>query len=135
VKVSGSYHLPYGVNLGANLNSRQGYPFPQAIRTPNRANSGGTADVNLDPLGDTRLPAFTQVDVRVDKTFTFGRVQLRPTFDVFNAMKREYGTCPQTTPGIDGRERPQWNRGAARCALRCAGPVVEGRSMEPATAA
>ncbi len=86
VKASGTYNLPYGVNLGANLNSRQGYPFPQAIITPNRANSGGTATVNLDEFGSSRLPAFTQVDLRVDKNFTFGSVQLKPTFDVFNAM-------------------------------------------------
>jgi hypothetical protein len=86
IKASGTYQLPYGVNLGANLNSRQGYPFPQAIITPNRANSGGTATVLLDPLGENRLPAFTQVDFRVDKNFMFGRVQIKPTFDVFNAM-------------------------------------------------
>jgi hypothetical protein len=85
-KASGTYNLPYGVNLGANVNSRQGYPFPQAIRTPNRANSSGTADVNLDKLGDNRQPTFTQVDFRVDKSFAFGRVQLRLTFDVFNVM-------------------------------------------------
>ena len=84
VKASGTFQLPYQVGLGANLNSRQGYPFPQAIITPNRANSGGQASVLLDPLGDNRLPAFTQVDIRVDRNFTFGRVQLKPTFDVFN---------------------------------------------------
>jgi hypothetical protein len=42
--------------------------------------------VNLDPLGDNRLPTFTQVSFRLDRNFTFGRVQLKPTFDVFNAL-------------------------------------------------
>ncbi len=84
VKMSGSFQLPLGINLGANLNSRQGYPLPQSIITPNRANSGGQATVLLDPLGENRLPAFTQMDVRVDKNFRFGRVQIKPTFDVFN---------------------------------------------------
>jgi hypothetical protein len=86
VKASGTLQLPYRVNLGANFNSRQGYPFPQAIITPNRANSGGQATVLLDPLGENRLPAFTQVDVRFDRNFMFGRVQLKPTVDVFNLM-------------------------------------------------
>lgn len=86
VKASGTYHLPSDVNLGANINSRQGYPFPQAIITPNRANSGGTAIVTLDPLGENRLPTFAQLDLRVDKNFRLGRVQLKPTFDVFNVM-------------------------------------------------
>ena len=86
VKVSGTYSLPYGIGLGANLNSRQGYPFPQAIRTPDRANSGGQADVHLDPLGDTRQPAFTQIDFRVDKRIVFRTIELKPTFDVFNVI-------------------------------------------------
>jgi hypothetical protein len=86
VKTSGMYNLPYGFNVGANFIARQGYPNPQAIITPNRANSGGQATVNLDPLGDNRHPTFTQVDFRLDKSFTFGRVTLKPTFDVFNAM-------------------------------------------------
>jgi hypothetical protein len=40
--------------------------------------------VLLDPLGDNRLPTFTQMDLRVDKNFRLGRLQLKPTFDVFN---------------------------------------------------
>jgi hypothetical protein len=84
VKVSGTYQLPYGLNLAASVNSRQGYPFPAAIRTPNRANSGGQADVHLDPLGDVRQPNLTQVDFRIDKSFNLGRMSLRPSFDVFN---------------------------------------------------
>jgi hypothetical protein len=84
VKVSGTYALPYGINVAGSLNSRQGYPFPAGVLTPNRANSGGQATVTLDPLGDVRLPSLHQVDVRLDKTFDFGRVSLRPTLDVFN---------------------------------------------------
>lgn len=84
-KIAGVVQLPYGVNFAGSLNSRQGYPFPPAIRTPNRANSGGQADVLLDPLGDNRQPALHQVDLRFDRNFTFGRVVLRPTFEVFNA--------------------------------------------------
>lgn len=84
VKASGVYQLPYSFNVSASWQARQGYPFPQAIRTPNRANSGGQADVNLDPLGDSRHPNFQQFDVRVDRRFQFGKVSLRPTFEVFN---------------------------------------------------
>jgi hypothetical protein len=86
LKLSGSYDLPRGIHVGANFNSRQGYPFPQAIRTPDRANSGGQADVHLDPLGEVRQPAFTQIDFRVDRRFVVKSVQVTPTFDVFNVM-------------------------------------------------
>jgi hypothetical protein len=78
------YQAPLGINLGVAYNARQGYPFPQAIRTPSRANSGGTADVNLDPLGENRLPNFQNLDLRVDKRFTFNRVTIRPQMDIFN---------------------------------------------------
>ena len=84
MKVSGSYLLPWTINLAASVNSRQGYPYPAGILTPNRANSGGQTTVHFDPLGDERLPALTAVDFRVDKTFDLGKIQLRPTFDVFN---------------------------------------------------
>ena len=85
-KLGASYDLPYGIKLGAKLNSRQGYPFPQAIRTPDRANSGGQADVQLDPLGATRLPAFTQIDFGVDRRFRIKGMQLTPILEVFNVL-------------------------------------------------
>jgi hypothetical protein len=84
MKVSGAYQLPYGLNIAGSVNSRQGYPFPAAIRTPNRANSGGQADVHLEPLGDVRHPALTTVDFRLDKNLNVGRMSLRPSFEVFN---------------------------------------------------
>ncbi len=85
VKLSGTYMLPLDINVAASYNARQGYPFPQAIRTPSRANSGGTADVNLDPLGENRQPNYQQFDFRVDRRFRLGRMTLRPSLDLFNA--------------------------------------------------
>jgi hypothetical protein len=85
VKVAGSYVLPWDINVAASYNARQGYPFPQAIRTPNRANTGGQADVNLDEFGSVRQPNYQQLDVRLDKRFTFGRTTIRPSLDIFNA--------------------------------------------------
>ena len=35
-----------------------------------------------------RVPAFDQVDFRVDKTFTFGRTKLQPMLDVFNLFNK-----------------------------------------------
>ena len=53
-KVSGRVQLPWEFNLAGNVGSRQGFPFPQSILTPNRANGGGQAQVLLDPMGDLR---------------------------------------------------------------------------------
>jgi hypothetical protein len=85
VKANGIYTLPwYDIGLAGNLNYRQGYPFPQSILSPNRANQAGQIQILLDPLGDVRLPNVYTVDFRVDNTFTFRTVKVVPSMDVFN---------------------------------------------------
>jgi hypothetical protein len=84
LKLSGRYTLPGDVNLAASYNGRQGYPFPQAVQTPNRANGSGRATVLLDRLGDVRLDNLHMVDFRLDKVVRFGSRSLTPTFEIFN---------------------------------------------------
>jgi hypothetical protein len=84
VKLSGTYQPFWDLNLAASYNGRQGYPFVASVLTPNRANQAGTLQVNLDPAGDSRLPNLHTIDFRIDRTFRFGKTQLRPTLDVFN---------------------------------------------------
>ena len=84
VKVNGRVQLPYEFNLAANLASRQGFPFPQSVLTPNRANGGGQAQVVLDPMGDLRYENTFSMDLRVDRNFRFGTVTLVPALDIFN---------------------------------------------------
>ncbi|MPZ20204.1 MAG: TonB-dependent receptor [Luteitalea sp.] len=84
VKVSGRYTLPYDINIAGFYNARQGYPFPQAIRSPSRENQAGEEDVLLERKGEVRLDALQTVDVRIDKTFRFGVATLRPSMDIFN---------------------------------------------------
>ena len=83
-KVTGRVMLPWDINVAGGMNSRQGYPFPQSILTPNRANGGGTAQILLDPLGDVRLDTTTTIDLRVDKVFRLGNVSIVPAMDIFN---------------------------------------------------
>jgi hypothetical protein len=84
VKLSGTYQMPYDLNLGVSYQGRQGYPFPQGILTPNRANQAGQVTALLDPLGDVRLDNYHQLDMRLDRPFTFGAVRIIPAMDVFN---------------------------------------------------
>jgi hypothetical protein len=84
VKVSGRYTLPLDINLAAFYNGRQGYPFPQSILTPNRANGAGQAQILLDPLGESRLDNLHMMDFRIDKVFRFGDRSFTPTFEIFN---------------------------------------------------
>ncbi len=82
--VNGRVQLPWEFNLAANLLSRQGFPFPASILTPNRANGGGTAQVQLDPMGDVRYETMVTADFRLDRTFRLGMVTLVPALDIFN---------------------------------------------------
>ena len=86
VKASGMYTLPWaGINIAANTQYRQGYPFPQAIRTPARRNQAGRVNVLLDPMGDVRLENVFTLDLRIDKAFQIGKLRLVPQVDMFNA--------------------------------------------------
>jgi hypothetical protein len=84
VKITGQYTLPWGMSVAGFYNARQGYPFPQAILTPSRANRAGTTLVLLDPLGSKRHPNFQTIDFRIDKSFRFGQARIIPSVDVFN---------------------------------------------------
>ena len=83
-KVNGRYTMKWDINLAANYQARQGYPYLQTILSPNRANGAGTIQTQLDPLGELRLDNLQTVDVRVDKTFRFGSFTLVPAIDIFN---------------------------------------------------
>ncbi|MGE3188934.1 MAG: carboxypeptidase regulatory-like domain-containing protein, partial [Vicinamibacterales bacterium] len=84
VKLGGQYTLPYDINISGFYNARQGYPFPQGIQSPNRANSAGQAVVLLDPFGDVRLPNLQTLDFRLDKSIKVASMTLRPSMEVFN---------------------------------------------------
>jgi hypothetical protein len=84
LKGSGRVMLPWDFNLALSYLGRQGFPFPQSIITPNRANSAGTAQILLDPLGAKRYDNLHTMDFRVDRTFRFGSISVIPALDVFN---------------------------------------------------
>jgi hypothetical protein len=84
IKGSGRVMLPWDFNVAMSYSGRQGFPFPQSILSPARANGIGTAQVLLDPLGDVRLDTLQTFDFRVDRPFRFGGVSVVPALDVFN---------------------------------------------------
>jgi hypothetical protein len=85
-RMSGAYTLPWQkIGVAATYNARSGYPFEAIVLTPSRPFAAGTASVLLDKVGDVRLPTFKQVDLKVDKPFTFfNRVKASVSMDVFN---------------------------------------------------
>jgi hypothetical protein len=97
ISANGSYQAPWGINLGANLVSRQGYGAPYFYRTSTHDPLIAKKNVLLvNNIDDYRLPAVTSFDARVEKMFTFGKVNLAADFDVFNlfnagtVLRRQY---------------------------------------------
>ncbi|HEV8209010.1 MAG TPA: TonB-dependent receptor [Vicinamibacterales bacterium] len=83
-KLSGMYQAPLGINVSAFYNARQGYPQEISVQTPSRVNGVAQVDVLLNPVGDTRLPNYQNVDFHVDRAVKVGTVRFVPSLDVFN---------------------------------------------------
>jgi hypothetical protein len=83
-KLSGMYQAPYGINLSAFYNGRQGYPFEAIVLTPTRPNNGGQASVLLDAVGENRLPTFQNVDIHVERPVKIFTSHIVPSIDIFN---------------------------------------------------
>jgi Carboxypeptidase regulatory-like domain/TonB-dependent Receptor Plug Domain len=83
-KVSGLYNLPYDINISAFYNARQGYPFERVVQGPSRANGAGIPLVLLDPIGESRLPAYQNLDFHVERPIKAGTTRFIPSIDIFN---------------------------------------------------
>lgn len=83
-RATAMYSLPWNINVSGFLNGHQGYIVPYGFTTPARANGAGTVTVVLQPYGESRLPNFWQLDMKVEKPIQLGRVRLRPQATLFN---------------------------------------------------
>jgi hypothetical protein len=83
-KLSGLYQAPLGFNVSAFYNTRQGYPQEITVQTPTRQNGAGQVDVLLNPVGETRLPNFHNVDFHVERAVRVMNLNFVPSLDVFN---------------------------------------------------
>jgi len=89
-KLSGLYQAPYGINLSATIFAREGYVYP-TYALKYRPNVG-TSNIYGHPgsagkFGDTRLPNFVELNVRIEKTFNvFENATVTLAADAFNAL-------------------------------------------------
>lgn len=84
--VTGLYQFPLGVNLGANFFGRQGYPFLPYVRVLTGDIADNRPRILIGKAGDFRLDNLYQLDLRLEKTFTIGRVAITPAAEVFNVI-------------------------------------------------
>ncbi|MCM2268848.1 MAG: TonB-dependent receptor [Thermoanaerobaculia bacterium] len=91
---------PWGFNLAASVNGREGYAKPLAFTAvrPDLPAFFVTQGVDLQPDAYTNDDVYT-VDLRVEKEFKFDRVGLTVGVDVFNALNE--GTVLQTEAFAD----------------------------------
>ncbi|MEA2603047.1 MAG: hypothetical protein QOF89_4039 [Acidobacteriota bacterium] len=94
--VNGLYQIapdrPWGFNVAANVNGRQGYPIPYFRRVNLPANQQfATENVQLTSRPDSsRLDDIHVVDARVEKEFTFSDFGLTLGVDCFNLFNKSY---------------------------------------------
>jgi hypothetical protein len=90
-RLSGSYRLPYDINLAGTLISNNGYPYVSTFSVTRAL--AATAGVNLtrasqtvvlSERGDERYPNVTMVDFRLSRTFRFGSRSITPEINFFN---------------------------------------------------
>jgi hypothetical protein len=85
---NGMYQFPLGIDVGANLNLRQGYaePFFRSRVASNDA-LAPSKNVLIAPAADAnRLPNVVLLDGRVEKAFKFSRATLAIDLDLFNML-------------------------------------------------
>jgi TonB family protein len=85
--VLGSYKLGRGWQLGGRFRYVTGNPFTPCTSGILQA-AAGTYSCRSGDLYSSRLPAFHQLDVRVDKTWTFSSWKLTSYLDLQNAYNR-----------------------------------------------
>jgi len=86
---NGAYDMFWGISLGANLVSRQGYAEPFYYSDVATGDPLGRKTVLIvQNVDDFRLPAVTTLDVRAEKKFRFGSSKIAVDFDVFNLFNR-----------------------------------------------
>jgi len=86
---TGMYQAPWGINLAANMVTRQGFSTPYyRSQVPTADPLGRSKTVLLvDDIDAVRLPTVTSLDLRLGKEFGFfDRLRFNIDLDVFNAL-------------------------------------------------
>jgi len=82
---NGTYDAFWGIMVGANLVTRQGYAEPFYFSNVPTGDPLGRKNVLIvQHADDFRLPSVTSFDLRAEKKFTFGTAKIAFDFDVFN---------------------------------------------------
>jgi hypothetical protein len=90
-KLSGLYQLPWGLNLSAVLQAREGYVIPYRVQV---SLPGGLGRTNFyeggKKMGDDRLPTFTIINLGLEKVFKISDTTTATLFvDWYNVTNKQ----------------------------------------------
>ena len=87
-------------------------------RVPSRINGGGRSTSLLDPIGDSRLPNYQNIDFHVERPIKVGTVRFIPSLDIFNVGNFNTIQAIRSTPERGEREPDPGDPRAARHPVR-----------------
>ncbi len=94
IKLNGVYQLPWGVNLGASLQVREGYVFDPLLELEtdySRWWDGSNPRVLVFKHGSQRYGTFSMLDLRLEKMFRIKETgRLFVSLDGFNILNSDY---------------------------------------------
>ena len=93
-KLSGLYQLPWGLNISAVFQAREGYVIPYSIQIYLGASSGGLGWVNMyeggKKFGDDRLKTFSILNLGLEKVFKISDTTNATVFvDWYNVTNKQ----------------------------------------------
>lgn len=99
-KLTGSYLLPWDVQLGGNMRILSGEPITREVGIPGlNQNPNGNVTVLAEPRGSDTLPGLFTLDLRVGKILRVQRHELQFDVDVYNVTNENTIYAVRTNTG------------------------------------
>ena len=97
-KMTGSYLLPYDIQLGGNFRLESGRFITRQVEIPDL--NQGDVEVNAEPRGSFTLDSLPTLDLRVGKIFRFGPQEFEVDMDVYNVTNANTIFNVRTDTGV-----------------------------------
>jgi hypothetical protein len=99
-KLSGSFQLPYAVQLAAMFTSQSGTPLAREVRFTTGLTQIGALTLRMEPLGEQKLPTQNLLNLRAEKKQRLGKYgNVSVQFDVFNTLNTNAATAKTMRSG------------------------------------
>ena len=102
LKVAGTYPIPGGIRFSGALQSNTGLPLQRGLTVTTALVPGltqVTQPVDLVERGSVRLERMNLLDLRFEKVFKLGKMDLSPVADIYNVLNSNVSTSEVTAVG------------------------------------